>query len=184
MSQPVRQTIQAMHPELAAKPFYTLIIDGNNLLRQSMADEKVNVDGLHYGGIFQFLLQIRMMLTSDYKYDYVYVVFDDTDSGILRYQIYNEYKANRDKAPEDLHAQVPMIRTTLEKMGVPVVSREGYEADDMIASLAAMAGRQGIHTVMVTADKDLMQLVSPMVSALRPPWPEPTQREKTEVRDA
>lgn len=97
MSQPVRQTIQAMHPELGAKPFYTLIIDGNNLLRQSMADEKVNVDGLHYGGIFQFLLQIRMMLTSDYKYDYVYVVFDDTDSGILRYQIYNEYKANRDK---------------------------------------------------------------------------------------
>lgn len=97
MSQPVRQTVQAMHPELGAKPFYTLIIDGNNLLRQSMADEKVNVDGLHYGGIFQFFLQIRMMLTSDYKYDYVYVVFDDTDSGILRYQIYNEYKANRDK---------------------------------------------------------------------------------------
>lgn len=97
MSQPVRQTIQATHPELVAKPFYTLIIDGNNLLRQSMADEKVNADGLHYGGIFQFLLQIRMMLTSDYKYDYVYVVFDDTDSGILRYQIYNEYKANRDK---------------------------------------------------------------------------------------
>ena len=97
MSQPVRQAIQATHPELGAKPFYTLIIDGNNLLRQSMADEKVNVDGLHYGGIFQFFLQIRMMLTSDYKYDYVYVVFDDTDSGILRYQIYNEYKANRDK---------------------------------------------------------------------------------------
>ena len=97
MAQPVRQIIQATHPELSAKPFYTLIIDGNNLLRQSMADDKVNADGLHYGGIFQFLLQIRMMLTGDYKYDYVYVVFDDTDSGILRYQIYNEYKANRDK---------------------------------------------------------------------------------------
>ena len=97
MSQPVRQAIQATNTELGARPFYTLIIDGNNLLRQSMADEKVNVDGLHYGGIFQFFLQIRMMLTSDYKYDYVYVVFDDTDSGILRYQIYNEYKANRDK---------------------------------------------------------------------------------------
>ena len=97
MPQPVRQIIQESHPELSAKPFYTLIIDGNNLLRQSMADEKVNADGIHYGGIFQFLLQIRMMLTSDYKYDYVYVVFDDTDSGILRYQIYNEYKANRDK---------------------------------------------------------------------------------------
>lgn len=97
MGQPVRQIIKETHPELSAKPFYTLMIDGNNLLRQSMADTKVNSNGIHYGGIFQFFLQIRMMLTSDYKYDYIYVVFDDTDSGILRYQIYNEYKANRDK---------------------------------------------------------------------------------------
>ena len=97
MGQPVRQIIKEMHPELSAKPFYTLLIDGNNLLRQALSDTKVNGDGIHYGGIFQFFLQIRMLLTSDYKYDYVYVVFDDTDSGILRYQIYNEYKANRDK---------------------------------------------------------------------------------------
>lgn len=62
-----------------------------------MADTKVNGNGIHYGGIFQFFLQIRMLMTAEYRYDYVYVVFDDTDSGILRYQIYNEYKANRDK---------------------------------------------------------------------------------------
>ena len=97
MAQPVRKVIKEAHPELSAKPFYTLIIDGNNLLRQSMADTKVNGDGIHYGGIFQFFLQIRMLMTAEYRYDYVYVVFDDTDSGILRYQIYNEYKANRDK---------------------------------------------------------------------------------------
>ena len=97
MGQPVTKVIKEMHPELSAKPFYTLIIDGNNLLRQSMADTKVNGNGIHYGGIFQFFLQIRMLMTAEYRYDYVYVVFDDTDSGILRYQIYNEYKANRDK---------------------------------------------------------------------------------------
>jgi 5'-3' exonuclease len=97
MGQPVRKIIQETHPELSTKPFYTLLIDGNNLLKQSMIDSKVNSDGIHYGGIFQFLLQIRILLTMDYKYDYVYIVFDDTDSGILRYQIYNEYKANRDK---------------------------------------------------------------------------------------
>lgn len=97
MGQPVRNIIKEAHPELSAKPFYTLIVDGNNLLRQSLADTKVNGDGIHYGGIFQFFLQIRMLMTAEYKYDYVYVVFDDTDSGILRYQIYNEYKANRDK---------------------------------------------------------------------------------------
>jgi 5'-3' exonuclease len=97
MAQPVRKVIKEIHPELSSKPFYTLIIDGNNLLRQSMADTKVNGNGIHYGGIFQFFLQIRMLMTAEYRYDYVYVVFDDTDSGILRYQIYNEYKANRDK---------------------------------------------------------------------------------------
>ena len=97
MGQPVRKVIKEMHPELSSKPIYTLIIDGNNLLRMSMADTKVNGDGIHYGGIFQFFLQIRMLMTAEYRYDYVYVVFDDTDSGILRYQIYNEYKANRDK---------------------------------------------------------------------------------------
>lgn len=97
MGQPVRQIIKEVHPELTTKPIYTLLVDGNNLLKQSMIDSKVNSEGIHYGGIFQFLLQLRILLTMDYKYDYVYVVFDDTDSGILRYQIYNEYKANRDK---------------------------------------------------------------------------------------
>lgn len=96
MGQPVRQIIKETHPELSAKPIYTLIVDGNNLLRISMVDTKTNADGIHYGGIFQFFLQIKLLMR-DYKYDYVYVVFDDTDSGILRYQYYNEYKANRDK---------------------------------------------------------------------------------------
>lgn len=96
MGQPVRQVIKESHPELSVKPFYTLIIDGNNLLRQCMADDKINSDGIHYGGIFQFLLQIKLMMR-DIRYDYVYIVFDDSDSGILRYQLYHEYKANRDK---------------------------------------------------------------------------------------
>lgn len=97
MGQPVRQIIKKTHPELTTKPIYTLLVDGNNLLKMCFCDTKVNSEGIHYGGIFQFLLQLRILLTMDYKYDYVYVVFDDTDSGILRYQIYNEYKANRDK---------------------------------------------------------------------------------------
>ena len=96
MGQPVKKIIQETHPELAAKPFYTLLIDGNNLLRQCMVDTKVNSEGIHYGGIFQFFLQVKMLM-SELRYDYVYVVFDDSDSGVLRYQYYKEYKANRDK---------------------------------------------------------------------------------------
>ena len=101
MSQPIRKDIKEKIGE-PEKKIYTLLIDGNNLLRQAMVDTKVNGNGIHYGGIFQFLLQIRMLLTGDYQYDYVYVVFDDSDSGILRYEIYNQYKANRDKRYSDM----------------------------------------------------------------------------------
>ena len=60
--QPVRKKILEKHPEAKEVPIYTLLIDGNNLLRISMKDSKTNSDGLHYGGIFQFLLKIRIML--------------------------------------------------------------------------------------------------------------------------
>lgn len=96
MGQPVRKVIQQQHPGVGNKPIYTLLIDGTNLLRISFADTRCNPDGIHYGGIFQFLLQMKIMLKKK-DYDYIYVVFDDEESGILRYQLYNEYKANRDK---------------------------------------------------------------------------------------
>ena len=96
MAQPVRQNIAELHPELSEKPIYTLIIDGTNLLRLSFKDERLNTDGIHYGGVFQFLLQVKIMLQKK-DFDYVYVFFDDEDSGILRYRIYNDYKSNRDK---------------------------------------------------------------------------------------
>lgn len=101
MGQPIRKSIQqqnnAVHEE---KPFFTLLIDGNNLLRISMKDSKTNGLGIHYGGIFQFFLQVKLMMR-DYRYDYVYVVFDDANSGILRYNYYHDYKANRGKRYEE-----------------------------------------------------------------------------------
>lgn len=99
MGQPIRQNIKEKYPEAAKeKPFVTLLVDGNNLLRISMADTKTNAKGEHYGGVFQFLLQLRIMINKiGSRLDYIYVFFDDHDSGILRYNIYNDYKANRDK---------------------------------------------------------------------------------------
>lgn len=96
MAQPVRKNIAELHPELSEKSTYTLLVDGTFLLRYSFKDIRVNADGVHYGGVFQFLLQLKIMLMKK-EFDYVYVFFDDEDSGILRYQIYNDYKANRDK---------------------------------------------------------------------------------------
>lgn len=97
MPQPVKKKIQEIHSNIIEEPsFRTLLIDGNSILFSCMADTKVNSDGLHYGGIFQFLLQIRMMITKG-EFEYIYVFFDNEYSGYLRYELYNPYKANRDK---------------------------------------------------------------------------------------
>lgn len=96
MAQPVRKKILETHPELTEQPIYTLIIDGTNLCRICFVDDRVNTDGVHYGCVFQFLLQLKLLLQKK-DFDYVYVFFDDEDSGILRYEIYNDYKANRNK---------------------------------------------------------------------------------------
>ena len=96
MAQPIKKVIQEAHPEVNIHPFLTLLVDGTNLLRISMADTKINTNSVHIGGIFQFLLQLKMLLKK-YDFSYVYVFFDDEFSGELRYRIYNQYKANRDK---------------------------------------------------------------------------------------
>ena len=96
MGQPIRNTIKEAHPDITTETIYTLLVDGGSLLRQCFKDDRVNTNGVHYGGVFQFLLQLRIMFQKR-EWDYVYVFFDAHDSGILRYQIYPEYKANRDK---------------------------------------------------------------------------------------
>ena len=101
MPQPIKKKIQETHPEMIQeKPFYTLLVDGNTLLFSCMADPKVNSDGIHYGGVFQFLLQLKIIM-SKREFDYIYVFFDNEFSGVLRWQIYPQYKANRDKHYEN-----------------------------------------------------------------------------------
>ena len=97
MAQPVKKKIQEKHPDLIKEePFRTLLVDGNSLLFLSFKDSTMGSDGKHVGGIFQFLLQLRMMLNKG-VFDYVYVFFDNEHSGWLRWNLYKEYKANRDK---------------------------------------------------------------------------------------
>ena len=96
MAQPVRKQIAQVHPELAEHPIYTLIVDGTNLMKISEKDSRVNSRGEHYGTFFTFLVKLKVLLKKK-DFVYVYVVFDDENSGIMRYKLYNEYKANRDK---------------------------------------------------------------------------------------
>ena len=100
MGQPIRNTVKEAHPDIATETIHTLIIDGGSLLRQCFKDNRVNTNGIHYGATFQALLQIRIMLQKR-EWDYVYCFFDNHDSGLLRYRIFNDYKANRDKDYEN-----------------------------------------------------------------------------------
>ena len=101
MAQPIRKTIQEVHPDLIKEEnIYTLLIDGNSLLFSCFADNKTNSNGVHYGAVYQFLLQLRIQLSKK-DYDYVYVFFDSEYSGWMRWNLYKPYKANRDKKYQD-----------------------------------------------------------------------------------
>lgn len=121
MSQPIRKAVAEAHPDIAnkEKPRYILLVDGGNLLTISFADTKVNGRGEHYGAVFQFLLQMRMMMTKR-PFDEIYVFFDDEDSGILRYELYHDYKANRDKHyeahKEDVSDYMKQVNDRVKRM--------------------------------------------------------------------
>lgn len=117
-----------------------------------------------YYGFFQTLFY----LLDNYKMDGL-VVAMDTKEPTFRHEMYSEYKASREKAPDDLHNMVEPIKSTLKKMGVPVLTKVGYEADDVIATVAERANKEGWNVVIVTGDKDICQLVSPHISVLTPP---------------
>ena len=86
----------------------------------------------------------------------------------FRHLRYPQYKAKRDSAPEDLHAQVPVIEDILSILGVPVICIDGYEADDVMGSVARCCREEGIGCLLVSADKDLMQLIDSTTAMLRP----------------
>lgn len=101
MAQPIPKKIIDANNLGDGKPFYTLIIDGNSLLEVAFnADTRINSRGEHIGGVFQFLLQMKILLAKR-DFDYIYVFWDGDNSGQLRYNIYPEYKSNRDKKFSD-----------------------------------------------------------------------------------
>ena len=168
VSRQVRKEEKALAP-LTGKTLY--IIDGYSLIYRSyfafLSRPLTDSQGNNVSAFFGFFNTI-FMLIRDYEFDY-FVVAMDSKGPTFRHRMYEPYKANREAAPQDLHSQVPMIMDALEKLNIPYIAREGYEADDLIATLAANASRLGIETVMVTGDKDLLQLVDDRVRALRPP---------------
>lgn len=113
--------------------------------------------GVPTNATYGFTTMLRKLLHEE-KPDYIAVVFDPGGKTI-RHQEYSEYKAHRTPMPDDLRAQLPWVRKVLEAMGIATVQMDGYEADDVIGTLARTASAAGIRTVIASEDKDLLQLV-------------------------
>lgn len=115
-------------------------------------------DGVEVGAVYGFT-NMLWKVKQHMKATHMAVVFDAGEKN-FRHEIYHEYKANRPPAPETLIPQFPLVREAAEAMGLPVFEKKGYEADDVIATLAKEAEREGFSVTIVSSDKDLMQLVS------------------------
>ena len=114
--------------------------------------------GMPTNAVFGFT-KMLLSLLQEYRPDYLAVVFDRPREETFRRKIYPEYKANRDAMPEDLIPQVPFIKKVLQALRIPAVEAPGFEADDVIATLARRYAAEGIQVTVVTGDKDLMQIV-------------------------
>ena len=127
---------------------------------------RVTSGGMNTSAIFGFLLTLEDLLSKQ-KPSHIAVVFDPPGP-TFRNEIYPAYKANRDPTPEDIRIAVPYIKRLLEAFRIPVIEVPGYEADDVIGTLARKAAEQGYRAFMMTPDKDFAQLVTDNVVMYRP----------------
>jgi DNA polymerase-1 len=127
---------------------------------------RVTSKGLNTSAIFGFLLALEEVLQKR-KPTHIAVVFD-TPTPTFRHVMYKEYKANRDETPEDIKKAVPYIKRLIEAYKIPVIDFPGFEADDVIGTLAKKASERGFITYMMTPDKDYAQLVSDNIFMLKP----------------
>ncbi len=141
------------------------IVDGTALAYRSYYAFKnnplINSKGENTSAPYAFT-RVLIKIIEEEKPDYLAIAFD-LAGPTFRHESYEAYKANRKPMPDDLAEQLPRIRQIVETYGIPIVELQGYEADDVIGTLAKKAEEKGVHTYMVTGDKDLMQLISPRV---------------------
>ncbi len=127
---------------------------------------RINSKGLDTSAILGFTNSLLDVIKRE-RPDHLAVCFDKGGS-IARNEMFPEYKANRDETPEAIKIAVPYIEQILRAMHIPILVKEGYEADDVIGTLAKQAEKQGYQTFMVTPDKDFAQLVSENIFMYRP----------------
>ena len=145
------------------------LIDAYALIYRSyyafIKSPRINSKGLNTSAIMGFCNTLNEVLTKE-KPTHIGVAFDHGKT--FRHDAFPEYKAQREETPEDIKLSVPLIKQVLEAMRIPILQVDGFEADDIIGTIATRFGADGIDTFMLTPDKDYGQLIGPNVFMYRP----------------
>ncbi len=146
------------------------LIDGHALAYRSyyafIRNPLTNSKGENTSAVFGFL-RVLLLLLKKFAPEYIAVVFDSEEE-TERHREYSDYKANREEMPDEMESQFPWIIEMIESLGISVVVEPGFEADDIIATIAREAEGKGHDVRIITSDKDLFQLLSEQVRIIRP----------------
>ncbi|HEX9916825.1 MAG TPA: DNA polymerase I [candidate division Zixibacteria bacterium] len=146
------------------------LIDGSALVYRSyfafIRNPLINSRGENTSAVFGFANSLLKILREQ-KPDYIAVVFD-TPAPTFRHKIYKDYKSTRAKTPPEMVEQLPRIRELVGYMNLPLIEKDGFEADDIIGTLAEQGKKEGLEVFLVTADKDFFQLVDEDIKMVRP----------------
>ena len=156
-----------------------VLIDGHSILNRAFygVPDLTNSEGLHTNAVYGFL-NIMLKILDEEKPDYLTVAFD-VKHPTFRHEMYADYKGTRKGMPDELKEQVPLIQEMLRAMGVRLVMKEGYEADDILGTIARTAEKEGLEVSLVSGDRDLLQLATDRIMIRIPK----TKRGDTEIEN-
>ena len=156
-----------------------VLIDGHSILNRAFfgVPPLTNSEGLHTNAVYGFL-NIMFKILDEEKPDYLTVAFDRSEP-TFRHQMFDAYKGTRKPMAQELRKQVPVMKEVLQAMGITIVEKPGYEADDLLGTIAGMAEAQGMDVSLISGDRDLLQLATDKVKIRIPK----TKRTGTEIED-
>lgn len=156
-----------------------LLIDGHSILNRAFygLPDLTNAEGKHTGAVYGFL-NILFRILEEEKPQYLTVAFD-LHEPTFRHKMYEAYKGTRKPMPEELREQVPLMKEMLTAMGIKIVSKAGYEADDFLGTLAVRSEKEGMDVTILSGDRDLLQLATEKVMIRLPK----TSRGKTTIEN-
>ena len=156
-----------------------VLVDGHSILNRAFfgIPDLTNSEGLHTNAVYGFL-NILFKILDEEQPDYLTVAFD-VHAPTFRHKMYDVYKGTRKPMAEELRQQVPLMKEMLTAMGVTIVEKEGYEADDLLGTIAKQSEAQGLEVSIVSGDRDLLQLASDHIKIRIPK----TKRTGTEIED-